>query len=765
MMRGALIPGFLLTLALLLPGGAAAQGPENLPVVANRAFTRDFGGRVITTEITLRAGMLASGERGFLQVDLDSEISGAAPAEYGRAVVANGFVALALPPGLEADGEMRLSYYDPVKRSYEFMYSKEYPDNSPAGSLGGAMDRASGGEPQRILGGLHELSQALDPTVQVTGPADQRLLGSDPQYAVAGISWLIPCNVLYSEIVNLFDPEDSLTPNAKLRVTLPIKVTGQIGGQEIVVFASGLSSAVVQAEMAADQIPANAYPLAPLPEAEPAATTPAAEETSSESLSRDNASRPAGGAQNGNSGGSASVRRPEVDGDESQGQEPETLEAAPALTAPAPPQMIPVLLFNCEWVAWETGAWLTGGQPAAPAAPAPTLPEVTPDLPTLEPELEPEPETLVPVDRPQGRNDFTMPSTSDVEEELVLTPTPEAASTAPPTLAPSTSPSQLTTQPTPGVTEVKPGTLTTNDDGTYTVPLKPITGGGTGRADEGLGGGEFRSPFGTETTSPGAAAPSSQLPGQQPQLPATLSPTPGAASSTYGRSTAPADINEMVLIPAGYFLLGSAGAAAGSSDWLPEVVDDEQPQQQLFLPDYYIDKYPVTNRQFMEFILSAGYNPEGGWQEHFSQATADMPVRGVSWYDAEAYAKWAGKRLPTEAEWEKAARGEDGRTFPWGNQWSAQILPRNDLTWDMVYGDAALSPYGVHAMCGVVFQWTASIYTPSYPFDPTAIGPYKVLRGGSYLNSTSSIRCAHREYSDPKVHFESFGFRCVRDAR
>jgi formylglycine-generating enzyme required for sulfatase activity len=190
---------------------------------------------------------------------------------------------------------------------------------------------------------------------------------------------------------------------------------------------------------------------------------------------------------------------------------------------------------------------------------------------------------------------------------------------------------------------------------------------------------------------------------------------------------------------------------------------DETPQGQVTLPAYYIDKYPVTNRQFYDFVITAGYKPEGNWDKYYSPATADLPVRGVSWNDAEAFARWAGKRLPSEAEWEKAARGPDGRTYPWGEEWSSEILPRGDFNYYVIAAPKAASPYGVMALSGTVWQWTSSWYAP-YPFDAGARSDKRVLRGGCYSNGKSIVRAANRYAESPNVALNTFGFRCARDA-
>jgi formylglycine-generating enzyme required for sulfatase activity len=268
-------------------------------------------------------------------------------------------------------------------------------------------------------------------------------------------------------------------------------------------------------------------------------------------------------------------------------------------------------------------------------------------------------------------------------------------------------------------TAVEPGTIP-QFDSEYVIPLKPITNPAP------QGGASARTPI------------SSGMLGGAP---------------TY---SAPPDLGEMILIPEGYFLMGT-GESAQDSD------EDERPQQQIFLPSFYIDKYLVTNRQFYEFVLASGYKPQGNWERHFSPATADLPVRGIGWEDCNAYARWAGKRLPTEAEWEKAMRGTDGRTYPWGEEWSASILPRGEFNYDVVIAPDAASPYGLMATVGVLWQWTSSSYAP-YPYNPDASSQYKVLRGGSFSNGRNVVRCANRYSEASNVALNTFGFRCAKDA-
>ncbi len=720
-------------LALLIPLIALAQGAADLPQLDQRSFSRDFGGRSVTCDITVRAGgELAPGKRLALQLDVDSAIMGGNPEEQASAVMLNGLVAVALPPGLEPDGQLRLFYYDVAKGSYQFMYSKDYPKLERLAGVQDALQLAVGGDPKSIFAGMSAISAALDPSLSPRGPADSRTIGGNASYAVSGISWLIPCSVFFDELVNPFDPQDSLGPGAKIRINVPLKVTQPVADPRVAIYIGGLSTAVAKVELLPADLPPTALPLAPLPEAVPApaaspdpASTPAAKQPveREQTPSREPDSGPAESAEGGraNDGGRGTpILRPEA-----QDEAP----AAPAAAAPAdaaaapPPAKIPALIYSYEWVAWETEIDLTSLVPAGsaaarfaideqptaqPAAQEPAAVELPPASASAQLTAVAEDPPPAPPARPRGR-----------------TETPAAADAAPAT-------PQLTPQDDTQVREVKPEALAPVDK-LFSVPLKEITGSGAG-------------PSTNAVDTPDAGAPDSSNGGMPETIDGELPPN----------YQPPEGLGEMVLIPEGYFLMGTGGAASAGDA-------DELPQSKVYLPAYYIDKYPVSNRQFMEFVLSAGYKPEGDWQEFYSPASADLPVRAVSWNDAAAYAKWARKRLPTEAEWEKASRGEDGRTYPWGEEWSADILPRGAMTFGLVTAPNAASPYGVMALVGVLWQWTASPLAP-YPYDPEARGEKYVLRGGCYNNGRNIIRCANRYAEPANVRFNTFTFRCVKDA-
>lgn len=207
----------------------------------------------------------------------------------------------------------------------------------------------------------------------------------------------------------------------------------------------------------------------------------------------------------------------------------------------------------------------------------------------------------------------------------------------------------------------------------------------------------------------------------------------------------------MVLIPEGSFLYG-------------------EKKEQIRLPAYYIDLYPVTNEQFMQFIDDTGYLPEedadllNHWDEGIYPAgREDHPVTWVNWHDAMAYARWAGKRLPTNEEWEKAARGADGREYPWGDEFdprrcnSEESGPEN--TTPVTRYSMGVSPFGCYDMAGNVWEWTASSHTDEEGQS------YQILRGGAWspfdYASTFTFLIPYR--FAPIERLDVFGFRCAKD--
>jgi serine/threonine-protein kinase len=225
---------------------------------------------------------------------------------------------------------------------------------------------------------------------------------------------------------------------------------------------------------------------------------------------------------------------------------------------------------------------------------------------------------------------------------------------------------------------------------------------------------------------------------------------------------APGIALELVRIPAGEFLMGSA-----DGDKMAHV--DEKPQRRVYLAEYLIGRYPVTVGQFRAFVQAAGYETTADLKE-----IAGRPARSVSWHDARAFCEWATQvtgravRLPTEAEWEKAARGTDGRRYPWGDEapdskrcnFNEEV---DDTTPVGRYSPAGDSPYGCADMAGNVWEWTSSRYE-LYPYAPedgreeVDDESARVLRGGAFYN-VDDVRCACRVYAIPNDRVGYYGFR------
>lgn len=246
--------------------------------------------------------------------------------------------------------------------------------------------------------------------------------------------------------------------------------------------------------------------------------------------------------------------------------------------------------------------------------------------------------------------------------------------------------------------------------------------------------------------------------------------------------------DEMVTIPAGTFLMGSDRKVDRNA------YPAEFPQRKVYLDAYEIDKFEVTTVQFLKFVLATNRHPLIDWQYdggNFQETMANHPVMHVSWFDADAYCTWAGKRLPTSAEWEKAARGEDGRIYPWGNEPAGlsranfgrtglsgpvRDRPERLLLYPPIISvdkyENGASPYGVFQMAGNVAEWTADWYDPAYykkapdrnPKGPEK-GTQRAFRGGGWIDSTPTVRPAQRNGTDPNTKMNWLGFRCARDVK
>ena len=223
----------------------------------------------------------------------------------------------------------------------------------------------------------------------------------------------------------------------------------------------------------------------------------------------------------------------------------------------------------------------------------------------------------------------------------------------------------------------------------------------------------------------------------------------------------------MVLIPQGEFRIGSNVGKV-----------DEQPVHQVYLDAFWMDQTEVTNTQYQKCVASGSCtNPssEGSFTRPRYYASddqyADFPVIHVNWYQATTYCTWAGGRLPTEAQWEAAARGTDGRTFPMGDH-----VDKDSANYAGFVGDTARvgsypsgsSPYGVLDMAGNVWEWVFDWYGQDFyrrspnrnPTGPPS-GSSRVLRGGSWEDDTDLLRSANRNFNDPHASTTTWGFRCV----
>ena len=259
------------------------------------------------------------------------------------------------------------------------------------------------------------------------------------------------------------------------------------------------------------------------------------------------------------------------------------------------------------------------------------------------------------------------------------------------------------------------------------------------------------------------------------------------------------DNSLMIRIPAGTFKMGSSfnenkrhlkGCRKNDKSCELWWFNDEYPDRLIFLDSYWLDIYEVTNEKYLEFVLATWHRfaldqtcetdkcRDGNlWQgASFPPRIKHQPVTQVSWHDADAFCRWRGKRLPSEAEWEKAARGPSGNLYPWGAG-----SPKNRATYGRKWRGAftmtdvgtysqGTSLYGVHDMAGNVWEWVNDWYDLKYynwrrkknPRGPTE-GDFKVVRGGSWVNYPDTLRSSFRRWSQPEVRFNDTGFRCAKE--
>ncbi len=259
----------------------------------------------------------------------------------------------------------------------------------------------------------------------------------------------------------------------------------------------------------------------------------------------------------------------------------------------------------------------------------------------------------------------------------------------------------------------------------------------------------------------GAAEPQSSKGGQ------VLSPAVGR-----GGDGAP-----MILIPAGPFIMGS-------NDGLP----NERPEHTVTLDSYYVDQYEVTLSLYRKFLESTKQESPPTWDDEAAMTVGDRPATGMKWQSASTYCQWAGKRLPTEAEWEKAARGTDGRRYPWGDmQPFVDIANYNRGMWvneaitlvavtsglegmSVRHGlkEGGKSPFGLFHMAGNAAEWVADWYgrdyyqrTPEKNPPGPGLGEKRVIRGGSWADLPAALRVTARFSAEADYEDRTIGFRCA----
>lgn len=265
-----------------------------------------------------------------------------------------------------------------------------------------------------------------------------------------------------------------------------------------------------------------------------------------------------------------------------------------------------------------------------------------------------------------------------------------------------------------------------------------------------------------------------------PTITATSTPEPTPTETPFPSELQDASGAWMVLVPAGEFLMGSKGLSG-----------IEEPIHQVYLDSFYIDKFEVTFEQYARFLNEEGnqfeglanwieandpdlhvHEIEGVWQ--VDPGFENFPMNEMTWYGARAYCAWRDARLPTEAEWEKAARGTDGRLYPWGDEADCSKANFKGCNTGAVPVDAypeGVSPYGAFNMAGNIMEWVNDWFDETYyansPYENPPgpeNGTHRVFRGGAFINGAHHIRTTYRWPKLPVLTYVATGFRCARDA-
>ena len=461
-----------------------------------------------------------------------------------------------------------------------------------------------------------------------------------------------------------------------------------------------------------------------------------------------------------------------------------TAESA-ALLTDTPPTIIPMTLTLPSNTATPTAV-------ATATRPSPTATASATEPPAIQPTRTPRPTgtatplpsatatalatptgtasaTATTLPKPSATATRPAPPTATVTRQLTATatattPPPTPTKRPPQTATPTVTPSATATTPSkPSATATRPAspaaTVTRQPTATVTATTSPTP---TQRP--------------TQTTTPRPIATATRLPTLSPTTTVTatpIKPTPTATPRPPATATATATISNdppaagdtqvntrdqatYVFIPGGDFLMGSAIEA------------DEQPEHTVTVTGFWISKTETTNAQYARCVEAGACTPphNSDWND---PARVDFPVTHIDWGQASTYAHWVGGHLPTEAQWEKAARGTDGRTFPWGDEGvDAQHLNFNSSQGPVAVGSypAGASPYGLLDMAGNVEEWVADWYAPDVyqqaandnPTGPDT-GIFRVVRGGSFNSSLGGVRAASRDRALPATYFDSVGFR------
>ena len=232
----------------------------------------------------------------------------------------------------------------------------------------------------------------------------------------------------------------------------------------------------------------------------------------------------------------------------------------------------------------------------------------------------------------------------------------------------------------------------------------------------------------------------------------------------------------MVQVPAGKFWMGRTNAVDNDADDnMPRAWRDDRPANHIYLDAFYLDKYEVTNAEYARFLeATGGKGGKAPWHwlhGKVPEGEERQAVSNVIWFEADAYCKWVGKRLPTEAEWEKAARGGlDRKLYSWGDEIDASAPAAVSRNKAAAVGSLAPNGYGVYDMIGNVVEWTSDWYDRGYyafvpktnPQGPET-GLYKSVRGGGWAEGRGTKLANHfRNFSDPELRSSTIGFRCAK---